>query len=155
VKNKKGYQDAARIRYQLEPYILEFADFENTKDLKILEIGIGLGADHQRFAEAGSDIYGIDLTERAVEYTRHRFKEFGLTAKCNQGDAEHLEFKDELFDQVYSWGVLHHSPDTSKAIAEVWRVLRVGGLAKIMIYHKWSLVGLMLWARYALFRLKP
>ena len=44
---------------------------------------------------------------------------------------------------------LHHSPDTPKAIAEVWRVLKPGGEARIMIYHTWSLVGLMLWVRYA------
>ena len=56
---------------------------------------------------------------------------------------------------MYSWGVLHHSPDTPKAIAEVWRVLKRGGGASIMIYHKWSMVGLMLWVRYALFGLRP
>lgn len=153
--NKQGYEDEARVRYQLEPYIPKFADFESSKNLCVLEIGVGIGADHQRFAQAGADIYGIDLTERAVEYTRHRLAEFGLVAKCNIGDAEHLDFQDELFDRVYSWGVLHHSPDTPRAIAEVWRVLKFGGVAKIMIYHKWSLVGFMLWVRYALFALKP
>lgn len=153
--NKQGFEDAARARYQLEPYILKFADFESSKDLRVLEIGVGIGADHQRFAQAGADLYGIDLTERAVEYTRHRLAEFGLRSKCNIGDAEHLDFQDELFDRVFSWGVLHHSPDTPRAIAEVWRVLKFGGVAKIMIYHKWSLVGFMLWIRYALFTLKP
>ena len=49
----------------------------------------------------------------------------------------------------------HHSPDTPKALFEVWRVLRPGGIAKIMIYHKWSLVGYMLWLRYALMRFRP
>ena len=153
--NKQDYENEARIRYQLEPYISEFADFESSKNLSVLEIGVGIGADHQRYAQAGAELYGIDLTERAVEYTRHRLAEFGLAAKCTIGDAEHLDFQDELFDRVYSWGVLHHSPDTPRAIAEVWRVLKFGGVAKIMIYHKWSLVGFMLWVRYALFALKP
>jgi hypothetical protein len=40
-------------------------------------------------------------------------------------------------------------------VAEVWRVLEPGGLAKVMIYHKWSMVGLMLWLRYALLRMRP
>lgn len=153
--NKLGYENQSKIRYQLEPYISGFADFENSEGLRILEIGVGMGADHQSFAQAGADIYGIDLTERAVEYTRHRLEVFGLAAKCNVGDAEDLDFEDELFDRVYSWGVLHHSPDTPKAIEEVRRVLKPGGVAKIMIYHKWSLVGFMLWVRYALFALKP
>jgi SAM-dependent methyltransferase len=66
-----------------------------------------------------------------------------------------LQFADASFDKVYSWGVLHHSPDTAKAIDEVWRVLRPGGSARIMIYHKQSLVGYMLWVRYALLTGRP
>ncbi|MEA3412262.1 MAG: class I SAM-dependent methyltransferase [Pseudomonadota bacterium] len=114
-----------------------------------------LGADHQRFAEAGARLWGIDLTERAVEHTRRRLTELGFESRLSTGDAERLEFDDESFDYVYSWGVLHHSPDTRGAIAEVYRVLRKGGVARVMIYHKWSLVGLMLWVRYGLLGLRP
>jgi SAM-dependent methyltransferase len=123
--------------------------------LRVLEIGVGLGADHQQFAEAGADLWGIDLTERSVEHTRHRLVALGLTSNLAVGDAENLDFADESFDRVYSWGVLHHSPDTPKAIAEVYRVLKRGEWARIMIYHKWSMVGFMLWVRYALVGLRP
>ena len=153
--DRAGYEAQAEARYTLEPYILDFAAFSDTHGLRVLEIGVGLGADHQRFAEAGADLWGIDLTERAVEHTRHRLAAFGLTSHLAVGDAEHLDFPDDSFDLVYSWGVLHHSPDTPKAIAEVWRVLKPGGGAKIMVYHKWSMVGLMLWVRYALLGLRP
>jgi SAM-dependent methyltransferase len=70
-------------------------------------------------------------------------------------DAENLDFPENSFDLVYSWGVLHHSPDTAKAVAEVHRVLKPGGEAKIMIYHTYSMVGYMLWLRYGLMRLNP
>jgi len=70
-------------------------------------------------------------------------------------DAENLPFIGNSFDAVYSWGVIHHSPDTSKAVEEIYRVLKPGGIAKIMIYHKNSIIGFMLWNRYGLFRLKP
>ena len=113
--------------------------------MRVLEIGVGLGADHQQFAEAGAELYGIDLTERAIEHTRQRMMAFGLVSNLAVGDAENLDFPDEFFDRVYSWGVLHHSPDTAKAIAEVWRVLKRGGEANIMIYHKYSVIGFMLW----------
>ena len=56
---------------------------------------------------------------------------------------------------MFSWGVIHHSPNTKKAVAEIYRVLKRGGFAKIMIYHKYSLIGYMLWIRYALLVLKP
>ena len=54
-------------------------------------------------------------------------------------DGEHLPFADGSFDVVYSNGVLHHTPDTAGSIREVHRVLRPGGVAKIMLYHRNSL----------------
>lgn len=153
--DRDAYEAHARKRYELEPYILEFAGFESAHAIRILEIGVGLGADHQRYAEAGADLYGIDLTERAIEHTQRRLTASGLSSQLALGDAERLNFGNEYFDRVYSWGVLHHSPDTSKAVAEVHRVLKKHGLARVMIYNKWSMVGLMLWIRYALLGLRP
>lgn len=153
--DRAGYEAQAETRYRLEPFILPFADFASAKGKKMLEIGVGLGADHQRFAEAGAELFGIDLTERAVEHTRQRLALCGLSSNLSVGDAENLDFNEESFDQVYSWGVLHHSPDTPKAISEVYRVLKRGGVAKIMIYHKWSMIGAMLWLRYALLAGRP
>lgn len=153
--SREGYATQAEHRYRLEPYIPDFAGFSGVKGKKVLEIGVGLGADHQRFAEAGAELYGIDLTERAVKHTRTRLSEFGLQSQLAVGDAEQLDFPDGMFDWVFSWGVLHHSPNTVKAISEVHRVLRPGGEARIMIYHSRSALGLMLWLRYALLAGKP
>jgi SAM-dependent methyltransferase len=125
--DQAGYLEHASERYRLEPDIIPFADFPATQGKKVLEIGVGLGAEHQRFAEAGAELYGIDLTERAVEHTRQRLSLFGLSSHLMVGDAENLNFQDETFDIVYSWGVLHHSPNTPKAINEVYRVLKRGG----------------------------
>ena len=61
---------------------------------------------------------GIDLTERAVEHVRRRFEVFGLQSDLRVADAESLPFGDGAFDLVYSWGVLHHTPDTPRAIQE-------------------------------------
>ncbi len=153
--SKDNFQEQAKVRYQLEPYIVDFADFNQYKDKNVLEIGVGLGADHEMFAIAGAKLTGIDLTERAVRFTQQRFSLFGLTTELKVADAESLPFDDNSFDLVYSWGVLHHSPDTQKAISGVYRVLKPGGTAKIMIYHKWSIIGAMLWIRYGLLKLNP
>jgi ubiquinone/menaquinone biosynthesis C-methylase UbiE len=152
---KEGYVWQAQKRYQLEPEILSFAEFDKHKGQKVLEIGLGLGADHQRWAEAGVILNGIDLTKRAVEHTRRRLDLFGLHSELQIADAEHLPYPDDFFDVVYSWGVLMCTPDTSRAIREVHRVLKPGGIAKVMIYHKYSMVGYMLWTRYALLRGRP
>lgn len=153
--DKAGYLTQMRKRYELEPCIENFAGFADSHNLNILEVGVGLGADHQRFAQAGAQMTGIDLTERAVEHTSKRLGLFGLKSDLRVADAESLPFGDESFEFVYSWGVLHHSPNTERAINEVWRVLRLGGRARVMIYHKHSLVGYMLWLRYALLAVKP
>jgi ubiquinone/menaquinone biosynthesis C-methylase UbiE len=152
---KEGYRREADARYRNEPYIVPFAAFPLSNGKKVLEIGVGLGADHQRFAEAGAILSGVDLTQRAIDHARRRLGLFGLRSELQVMDAEQLGFTDEFFDIVYSWGVLMATPETPKAIREVHRVLKPGGVAKIMIYQKYSFVGYMLWLRYALLRLKP
>lgn len=149
------YDRQAAERYRLEPSILGFAQFERYRGRRVLEVGVGLGADHERFAMAGADLSGIDLTERAVDHVRRRFALRGLESELRVGNAEQLSFADDTFDLVYSWGVLHHTPDTRRAVAEVLRVLKPGGEARIMVYHKHSLVGYMLWLRYGLARGRP
>ena len=150
-----GYRAQGKKRYLLEPFILEFAQFEMWKGKKVLEIGVGLGAEYQIFAEAGAILYGIDLTKRSIEHTWRRFEILGLSSDLQVPDAENLPYADNSLDLVYSWGCLHHTPDTRKAIGEVFRVLKPGGAIKIMIYHKYSAVGYMLWLRFALLSLKP
>jgi ubiquinone/menaquinone biosynthesis C-methylase UbiE len=146
----------ARERYRLEPHIAEFAGFREAAGKKVLEVGVGMGADHLEFAKAGPRLLiGIDLTDRGVAITRERFELAGYTPNVHLGDAENLPFPSDFFDIVYSYGVLHHSPDTEKAVREVFRVLAPGGTARIMIYSKYSMVGYMLWLRYGLFTGKP
>lgn len=153
--DRAGFTSQAAERYRLEPYILDFARFESWSGKRVLEIGVGLGADHQRFVEAGAASTGIDLTPRAIEMTRSRLEAFGLTSDLRVADAERLPFPTNEFDFVYSWGVIHHSPDTPGVAREILRVLKPGGTSRVMIYSKWSLVGLMLWTRFALLRLRP
>src|SRR5204863_510310 len=66
-----------------------------------------------------------------------------------------LPFRDASFDLVYSYGVLHHSPDTRVAVAEARRVLRSGGVARVMIYHKYSITVGILWLVHCLGKFRP
>jgi ubiquinone/menaquinone biosynthesis C-methylase UbiE len=146
----------ARARYALEPYIRGFARFEEGWERDVLEIGVGMGADHLEWAHASPrSLSGIDLTGQAIAFTRERLGLYGLRSRLLVTDAEHLPFREASFDLVYSWGVIHHSPDTPAAVREIARVLRPGGRARVMIYHRRSLVGLMLWLRYGLLAGRP
>lgn len=154
-KDEEGFNQQRLKRYQLEPEILSFADFGKYNHKKVLEIGVGLGCEHQMFAENGADLYGIDLTERAIENTQKRFDIFDLKSNLAVGDAENLAFGNNTFDLVFSWGVMHHSPNTQQCFDEAFRVLKNGGEVKIMVYHHNSITGYMLWICYGLMKLKP
>jgi ubiquinone/menaquinone biosynthesis C-methylase UbiE len=125
-------------RYTKEWHIPAAADFQSASGLRVLEIGCGLGTDGAQFAEAGADYTGVDLTPAAVELARKRFELFNLPGEFQVADAEQLDFADESFDLVYSHGVLHHTPEIDKAIREIHRVLRPGGRAMVMLYHRGS-----------------
>lgn len=130
------YELVEKHRYEKEWHIPEAAGFNQSKNLRVLEIGCGLGTDGAQFANAGADYTGVDLTEAAVDLARRRFEMFDLPGKFCVADAECLDFPDNSFDLVYSHGVLHHTPDTAGAIREVRRVLRPGGRAAVMLYHR-------------------
>jgi len=152
---KEFYDELERTRYTLEPFILDFANFESWRDRDVLEVGVGLGTDFVRFTRAGARLYGVDLTEAAVDLVRRRLALEALEADVRVADAEALGFPDESFDLVYSWGVLHHTPDTERALREIRRVLRPGGEARIMLYSRRSWVALGVWLRYGLARGRP
>ena len=123
-------------RYAKEWHIPEAADFAGARGLRVLEIGCGLGTDGVRFAKAGADYTGVDLTDAAIELARKRFELSGLRGELRVSDAENLDFADESFDLVYSHGVLHHTPDIARAVSEIHRVLKPGGRAIVMLYHR-------------------
>ena len=125
-------------RYTKEWHIPEAADFDGAHGLRVLEIGCGLGTDGAQFAKAGAYYTGIDLTEAAIELARRRFECSGLHGEFRVADAENLDFADGSFDLVYSHGVLHHTPDTARAVQEMHRVLKPGGRAVVMLYHRGS-----------------
>jgi len=149
------FRDLEAERYRLEPYIPPFAQFEQGRGKRVLEVGIGAGTDFVNWVRAGAIATGIDLTERAVDLTRERLALEGLTADLQVADAEALPFPDASFDLVYSYGVLHHTPDTPQAVREIHRVLKPGGKALVMLHHLHSWVGLMLWGIHCLGRGAP
>jgi len=142
-------------RYTLEPYIPPFARFEEGRGKKVLEVGVGAGTDFVNWVRHGAQATGVDLTEQGVQLTRERLGLEGLAADVQVGDAENLCFADNSFDLIYSYGVLHHSPNTAQAVREVYRVLKPGGRARVMIYHAHGCVGFMLWGVHCLARLRP
>ena len=137
---REFFERVEQHRYsEYAPWMPRLMGFQKYRDARLLEIGCGMGTDLLQFSRGGARCVGIDLTPRSIEITQHRFKLYGADGAFMISDGENLPFRSESFDVVYSNGVLHHTPDTEGAIREVHRVLRPGGVAKVMLYHRNSL----------------
>jgi SAM-dependent methyltransferase len=127
-------------RYTKEPHILENLARIDWNGKRVLEIGLGQGADAEQIIKAGSIYSGVDLTEESVKRVKMRFALKGLEyERVEQASALKLPFEDARFDIVYSHGVLHHIPEIKRAEAEIARVLTPTGRLIAMVYSKWSL----------------
>jgi SAM-dependent methyltransferase len=144
------YRRVEHERYEVyAPWMRQAIGFDAHARESVLEIGPGLGTDHAQFARAGAKMHALDLTRRHLELTRQRFDTDGLVTRPVRGDAESLPYASRSFDLVYSYGVLHHTPDTAGAVREIHRVLRPGGLAIVGLYHRNSAFH---WIRTLLWR---
>ncbi|MHA1597177.1 MAG: class I SAM-dependent methyltransferase [Alphaproteobacteria bacterium] len=131
-------EDMFRLRQYMSVIEMPLADLRGKR---VLEIGPGAGGHSALFAKHGAIMASADITFSRARSTQGKFDLMGdLAAGCQalQSDGENLPFADDTFDIVYSNGVLHHTPDTRAAIDEVWRVLKPGGQAVIMLYCKSS-----------------
>jgi ubiquinone/menaquinone biosynthesis C-methylase UbiE len=131
------YREARRYRYQVYgPWFPEMMRFGDWRGKKVLEIGVGIGSDHYSFASQGASMTALDLSREHLRHTQKHMGLEGLSTDPHYGDAEASPFPDNTFDLVYSFGVLHHTPNTEKSIDEVFRVLKPGGTALIGLYHR-------------------
>src|SRR5205814_872841 len=88
-EKRRRYAAQAEARYALEPYLVEFARFNDGRDKDVLEIGVGLGADHAEWARSSPrSLTGVDLTDRAIDQARERLALEGLASKLQTADAE-------------------------------------------------------------------
>lgn len=110
--------------------------YAKLKEWNVLEIGVGNGSHAQLIAPHCKTYIGIDLTEYAARSAQNRFQLFRISGNILQMDAENMIFPDSSFDYIWTWGVIHHSADTGRVLEEMHRVLRLGGLATIMVYHR-------------------
>lgn len=106
---------------------------------KVLEIGCGMGTMAMNWARNGAQVTAVDLNPVSIRETQRRFSLLGLNGSIRLMDGNALSLPDEHYDYVYSWGVLHHSPDLQRSLAEMMRVLRRGGGFGLMLYQRNSI----------------
>lgn len=155
--SREYFEEIERFRYTTQPFIHSFAQFTRYHGKRVLEVGFGAGTDFIQWLRAGAIASGIDLTEEALTNLTRRIEVYDLLKpeSIQVGDAENLPFASNTFDLGYSYGVLHHTPNTEKAVAELVRVVKPGGEIKIMLYNRRSWCALHSWVKFALLKGRP
>ncbi len=98
-----------------------------------------MGTMAMNWAQNNANFYAIDLSPTSIAQTKKRFSFYQLKGDIEQADSRALPFEDNYFDYVYSWGVLHHSPNIITSLKEIYRVLKPGGKTGIMLYSRQSI----------------
>ena len=127
-------------RYSLESHILQHLDEIEWEGKRVLEIGLGQGADAEQIIRRGGLYSGIDTTQEAVDRTRARLDIRALPyERLIRASVTHLPRDLGQFDIVYAYGVLHHVPAIAQAQAQIRRHLSDTGRLVVMLYARWSL----------------
>ena len=130
-------------RYKDQSWMHDYFDFAHFTDKKVLEVGIGHGTDLLQFAKYGAHCHGIDITDKHLELTDRNFSLRNYPVTLKKCDATQIDYPSDTFDCVYSFGVLHHIPESQQVIDEFYRILKPGGRMYISVYYKWSAFHLL------------
>ncbi len=143
IGTKGFFEDLAAYRYEKLAYLPRVVDFTAYRGQRLLEVGCGVGLDLVRFARHGAIVTGVDLAEVAIDLARQHFALSGVDGELLVIDGEDLRFDSERFDVVYAHGVLQYTADAPRMLSEIRRVLKPGGQAIVMVYHRYSWLTLM------------
>lgn len=137
------FAETEEYRFEKLHYLPKRIPFGEYQGKKVLEVGSGLGNDLSRFASSGADVTGIDLSDKAVELGCLNFQQRGLPGQFHRMDGEHMTLDSDSFDFVYCHTVLQFTTDPKAMIEEIYRVLKPGGKAVLMVINRWSWLILM------------
>jgi ubiquinone/menaquinone biosynthesis C-methylase UbiE len=152
IGTKEYFDEVEKRKYFVEPHIPDFAQFERWKGKKVLEVGCGIGTDTINFARAGALVTAIDLSDESLKLAKRRASVFGLEDKISfyQANAEELASRVPVavYDLVYSFGVIHHTPNPGNAIAQIKRYMTHSSEFRLMLYAKNSWKNIMIEAGF-------
>jgi 2-polyprenyl-3-methyl-5-hydroxy-6-metoxy-1,4-benzoquinol methylase len=150
VGSREYFDEVEARKYFVEPHIPGFADFEQWRDKRVLEIGCGIGTDTINFARHGADLTVAELSDESMKIAQQRASVFGLSDRIafHYGNAEELAsfVPVDEHDLIYSFGVIHHSPHPERILEQATRYARPGSTLKVMVYNRrsWKVLWMVL-----------
>jgi len=159
VSQKKEFEKLNKNYLNTNPYLKKkFTRIKKNNFLKnktVLDLGCGWGSSSILLSNYSNKLYAIDISDKSIKGAKQNLKFFSKKKiMIKRMDAERLNFKNNFFDYVYSWGVIHHSNNPNKIFKNIFRVLKKDGKLFFMIYNKFSLRYYCLGLYYLFFRLK-
>ena len=126
------------------------------RGMKLLDCGCGAGSITLGFANIvdPAQVTGVDLSEVQIERAQHRAVENNISnARFETGNIYQLEFPDRSFDAIFSHNCLEHIPEPGKALREMHRILKPGGIIGIRDIDFGGVLlapdtGLWVWRRF-------
>jgi ubiquinone/menaquinone biosynthesis C-methylase UbiE len=148
IGTKEYFDEVEKRKYFVEPHIPGFAQFERWKGKTVLEVGCGIGTDTINFARAGARVTAIDLSDESLRLARQRAKIFNLEQHISFYHANTEELSScvpmKPYDLVYSFGVIHHTPNPKRAIEQIQRYMDSSSELRMMLYAKNSWKNIMI-----------
>lgn len=146
IGTKEYFDEVEQRKYFVEPHILGFAEFSRWNGRKVLEVGCGIGTAAVGFAREGAFYTGVDISSESLNLARQRFECYGLKGTLIECNGEKLSqcLTGERFDFVFSFGVIHHTPNPRVVIEEIRKVIKSDGVFRLMLYAKNSWKNIMI-----------
>jgi SAM-dependent methyltransferase len=139
-----------RAYLEFYPYLFDRVGLQELAGKEVLEVGLGYGTLSQQLAAVAADYTGLDVAAGPVKMVNHRLAMMGQQGRAVQGSMLEAPFADGSFDAVVSIGCFHHTGDVPRCIDETYRLLRPGGIARIMVYNRFSYRQWWNWPRQTL-----
>ncbi len=142
------FNEVTKKRYFVERHIPKFANFKKYKNKNVLELGCGIGTDGIQFIKNGANYTGVELSKKSLDIFQKRIEILGfsnLKSNLILSDCENLKNVPKLnYDLIYSFGVIHHTPNMEKAFREIYKLSNKKTEIKLMLYAKNSYKNFML-----------
>lgn len=138
VGSRGFFDDLDQYHFEKLHHLLRLVSFSGYRGRSVLDVGCGAGVDLARFAKAGAEVTGVDLTPAAIALARDNFSQQGLKGAFDVADGEQLPFTDSSFDLVFAHGVVQYTANPQRLVDECRRVLKPGGEAIFQVYNRLS-----------------